>query len=235
MATIGVYDSGIGGLTTAKIILDRFAGNDLYYLADSIHHPFGNTDEATLREIVKSGIKHVRANSDMVVLACNTASSVTDDEDVIKLLPPICDYQNEASETLVMATSRTLKTLRFGSDFKIADTSELATLIETQASLQSVKNSLNMDELIPYLTQRLSPFKGVKRVILGCSHYLYCKKQIAEILGDVIFADGNERLCEELSLYVSHHPERAAKITFDFTSQNEGKKYNRILKLLMNG
>ena len=38
MAVIGIYDSGIGGLTSAKIILERFGGNDVYYLADNLNH-----------------------------------------------------------------------------------------------------------------------------------------------------------------------------------------------------
>lgn len=235
MATIGVYDSGVGGLTTAKIILDKFAGNDLYYLADNCHHPFGNTDEDTLKEVVRNGIKHLRAHSDVVVLACNTASTITDDKDVIKLLPPLDDYKNDESETLLMATARTISSLHVTSGFKVASICELATLVEIQTSLQSVKNNLDMSELAPYLENRIGMFKGVKNVILGCSHYLYIKKQISDILGNVNFADGNGRLCKELSKYVKHDPEKAAKITFDFTSTDESKKYGRILRILMNG
>ncbi len=234
MATIGVYDSGIGGLTTAKIILDKFAGNDLYYLADNYHHPFGNTDEGTLKQVVANGVKHLRAHSDVVVLACNTASSITDDKDVIKLLPPLDEFRNDEKSTLVMATARTISTLHPASGFNIADVRELATLVEIQAGLQCVKNSLDMSELIPYLQSRIAEYKGVKNVILGCSHYLYAKKQLIEILGDVKFADGNAKLCQELSKHVSHNPEKAAKITFDFTLTDESKKYGRILRLLMN-
>lgn len=278
MATIGIYDSGIGGLTTAKILLDRFSGNDIYYLADNAHHPFGNTDLGRLKEIVKDGIKRVRSHSDIAVLACNTASSITDDKNVIRLLPPIDDYSDSASETLIMATSRTLKTLHcydsskntseaasatalshdsdfeissalsysdgssrtmlsnlselpVKNNFQVADTPELATLIEIQASLGCVRGSLTMDELLPYLFDRIGKFSGVKQVILGCSHYLYCKSQISQILGSVSFADGNDRLCKELSALLLPSAKHEAKITFDFTSQNEEKKYKRILSL----
>lgn len=234
MATIGVYDSGIGGLTTAKVILNKFAGNDLYYLSDNAHHPFGNTDEDKLKEIVRAGIRRVRAHSDVVVLACNTASSITDDNDVIRLLPPLKENEEDANDTLVMATARTLHKLDCSRTFKVANTPELATLIEIQASLSGTRHSLSMDELIPYLTERLHQFIGVEQVILGCSHYLFCKRQICEILGNVMFADGNENLCKELSKHVTHQPLYAAKITFDFTSQREDKKYKEILHLLLN-
>lgn len=233
MATIGVYDSGIGGLTTAKIILDKFSGNDLYYLADNLNHPFGNTDEDRLKETVRSGIKRVRNHSDVVVIACNTASSVTDEKDVIKLLPPLEIIKEQPDSSLLMATARTVA--KIGNGYNAADTSELATLVEIQASLNCIKGSLDMSNLTPYLAERLQKFKGVKNVILGCSHYLYCKQQISEVLGDVNFFDGNEGLCNELARDVECRPYKPAKITFEFTSQNDEKKYARILKILMNG
>ena len=234
MAVIGVYDSGIGGLTSAKIILERFGGNDVYYLADNLNHPFGTKSEDDLKDIVFNGIKRVRAHSDITVIACNTASSITDDKDVIKLLPPVEQYSDSATETLLMATVRTLGKMQNLQNYNVSDTAELATLIEVQAGLNYHKNSLDMGELLPYLAPRLHQFKGVKRVILGCSHYLYCKQQITKCLGNVEFADGNENLCSSLAGLVSAKENAISKITFDFTSLNETKKYNAILKLLIN-
>lgn len=233
MAVIGVYDSGIGGLTSVKMILNEFIGNDVYYYADNLHHPFGNTDEEKLKAIVADGIKHVRAHSDIVVLACNTASSITDDDSVLKLLPPLEKYADDAENTLIMATARTLSKLNLTAGYKTADTKELATLIEIQASLNYLKNSLDMSELIPYAAVKLHPFKGVKRVMLGCSHYLYFKPQIQKILGDVEFVDGNESLYEELKKCIVPNNSKPSKITFDFSALNESKKYDKILKILM--
>ena len=234
MAVIGIYDSGIGGLTSAKIILERFGGNDVYYLADNLNHPFVTKDEDALKDIVFEGIKRVRAHSDTVVIACNTASSITEDNDVIKLLPPIEQNAQDADSTLLMATVRTLGKIQNTGGCKVADTAELATLIEVQAGLNYLKNSLDMSELLPYLAPRLHKFKGVKKVILGCSHYLFCKPQITKCLGNVEFCDGNERLCASLAERVQSRPDMPAKITFDFTALNEGKKYNAILKMLLN-
>ena len=233
MAVIGVYDSGIGGLTTVKLILNEFIGNDIYYFADNLHHPFGNTDEHKLKVVVSEGVRHIRAHSDVVVLACNTASSVTDESNVIKLLPPVHKYADDAENTLVMATARTLHKLSLCERYKIADTKELATLIEIQAGLNNIRGSLDMSELLPYLSEKLMPFKGVKRVILGCSHYLYCENEIRKILGDVEFVDGNENLQSELKKVITPNPLVPSKITFGFSSLNESKKYDKILKILM--
>ena len=72
MATIGVYDSGIGGLTTLKILLEKFQGNDFFYLADNAQHPFGTKSEKELDAIVTAGIAKLKNHSDFAVLACNT-------------------------------------------------------------------------------------------------------------------------------------------------------------------
>ena len=234
MAVIGVYDSGIGGLTSVVEILKLYEGNDIYYLADNLNHPFGTKSEEQLKEIVASGIDKVRAHSDVVVAACNTASSISEDNDIIRLLPPVDLYRDEAESTLLMATDRTLGKLHDTDGYKIAETSELATLVEVQTSLNHLKNTLNMNELIPYFEKHINKFKGVKRVLLGCSHYLYCKDQIKFCLGEVEFADGNEHLLNELSNIVTERPDFPSKITFDFTAQNECKKYNNVLRLLMN-
>lgn len=227
MATIGVYDSGIGGLTTLKILLEKFAGNDFYYLADNASHPFGNKDEKQLENIVYDGVCKLKNNSDYVVLACNTASTVYKEKDVFKLLPKI---PHDTTDCLLLATEFTLEHTDTGK-IETADTRDLASMIEVQASINCKKDSLSMNALLPYLACRLFKFKGVKKVILGCSHYPYCKKEISTILGDVDFCDGNDSLVGELEKFVA--PTAAqSNVTFKFTGGNEENKYKKILSLL---
>ena len=76
MATIGVYDSGIGGLTTLKLLTENFGGNDFLYFADNLAHPFGTKNERELENIVNSGVEKLKNKCDLVVLACNTASTI---------------------------------------------------------------------------------------------------------------------------------------------------------------
>ncbi len=271
MATIGVYDSGIGGLTTLKHLIQRFTGNDFYYLADNANLPFGSKSTEELTTVVNAGISKLRKHADIIVLACNTASSLTQDGDVYKLLPPVCGacsdpqckayraqnarsiqretpiYQNLDSDkcdtnrtqdadsaTLLLATPKTIDNLSGKFSCKSAQTKDLATLIEIQASLRHARGDLDMSELMPYLYEKLSPFKGVKNVALGCSHYLYCKPQIRQILGDVTFCDGNNALIRELSKTVSSNSRAISKIDFAFTSTDESRKYENIMKLLVN-
>ena len=122
MRTIGIYDSGIGGLTVLHEILKNFAGNAIYYYADNAHAPFGSLDDNELSRIIADGLAAVQANSDVTVVACNTASTLlnslshgTKFEDktqidvfriskyderprikpIVGILPPIASYSQE--------------------------------------------------------------------------------------------------------------------------------------------
>lgn len=202
MTTIGVYDSGIGGLTTLKILPEKFGESRFYYLSDNANHPFGNKKQSDMEEIVYNGVRKLKCHCDIPVLACNTASTAYNDKNVFLLLPPTDRIPTqERQNTLLMATPNTLKRIP-DADFKRADTEELASLIEIQAAISARNGNLDMQNTLLYLAKKVFPFKGVKNVILGCSHYPYCKKQITKILGDVKYFDGNKELCDQLSQYI---------------------------------
>ena len=106
MATIGVYDSGIGGLTTLKLLTENFGGNDFLYFADNLAHPFGTKNERELENIVNSGVEKLKNKCDLFVLACNTASTIYKQNDAIKLLPQI---PNDTKNCLLLATEFTIE------------------------------------------------------------------------------------------------------------------------------
>lgn len=227
MATIGVYDSGIGGLTTLKLLKEQFDGNDFFYFADNLHHPFGVKSKKELEDIVSSGIKVLKAHSDIQVLACNTSSFCYEQKDVFKLLPPIAKI---SENTLLLATDASLEHIK--NKGKYADVSELATLVEMHVSNALRKGNLDLDSLMPYLKKRIGKFWGVKSVILGCSHYPYVKTQISKILGKVDYLDGNEQLINAMKSQIAPM-KKASNITFAFSGENEQKKYEKTLNLLM--
>ena len=228
MSIIGVYDSGIGGLTTLAVLKKQFKTDDFYYYADNANHPFGSKSNKELQPVISGAISKIKNRCDIVVLACNTASSVYEGTDVIRLLPPL-NFTNP-SETLLMATESTLSNTDT-KDIKTANSGELASLIEIQASINQIKGNLDMSALRTYLKIRLYKFKGVKKVILGCSHYPYCKDEIKRILGDVEFIDGNDNVIKSLAK-TNRDGLGNGKITFDFSGNNEKIKYENILAIL---
>lgn len=75
-APIGVFDSGLGGLTVARAIIDKLPGEDLIYLGDSAHTPYGPRPLAEVRELTMTNLdKLVEMGAKMLVIACNTATA----------------------------------------------------------------------------------------------------------------------------------------------------------------
>ncbi|MFN9250921.1 MAG: glutamate racemase, partial [Brevundimonas sp.] len=74
---IGVFDSGVGGLTVHRELTTRFAACDLVYLADQAHAPYGGRGGEDIVQLTRAGCARLfDAGASVVVLACNTASAI---------------------------------------------------------------------------------------------------------------------------------------------------------------
>src|SRR3569832_777695 len=75
--SIGVFDSGVGGLTVHRHLVNRFPKADFIYLADQAHAPYGVRGGEEIVELTKAGgIRLFEEGANLVVLACNTASAI---------------------------------------------------------------------------------------------------------------------------------------------------------------
>ena len=198
---IGVYDSGIGGLTTLSKLAARLPQCDFRYLADNARMPFGTKSKEEIAAAVYSAIERLKQDCDIVVLGCNTASTAVNPDGVFKLKPRLDGCV--PSETLVLATPLTLAaTQAREKGFLTADTKELAVLTEIQASLCfKSKTAISMKNLNGYFAERLSSATEsgkIKKVILGCSHYVYARDRLAALFPSAEFADGNDALTDEV-------------------------------------
>ncbi len=250
MITIGIYDSGIGGLTTLKLLHKRYSNCRFYYLADNYNHPFGNKSPKDIKAIVNSGVEKLKRLSNIQIIACNTASAIYNGDDVIKLHPPIEDMSDDdKNNSILLCTSHTAKEYAKHGILH-ANTHDLAGFIESQARISARSNTLDMQHVLPYIAKHLFEYKGVKNIILGCSHYPYCKQQISKVLRGVNFIDGNTHLIRELDNYINENEmditirddvldeinynnfDDLCPIKFDFTGMNETKLYKKIYSLV---
>lgn len=94
MSVIGVYDSGIGGLTTLSALRRVLPHLDFCYFADNINSPFGTKTKEEIFRAVNEGVDRLRQMSDLQVIACNTASTVVRPERAF-LLTPVLDTPPE--------------------------------------------------------------------------------------------------------------------------------------------
>ena len=206
---IGVFDSGIGGVTVLKEIIKLLPNEDYIYYSDSKNNPYGDRTQEEIIKICEDIMeKLLKQNCKVIVIACNTASAkaVKYLREKYKNIPIIAiepaykmvhDYSyNEP--TLVMATKGTIESEKFQLLLKKYDNHK--TYILSCIGLAYIIEEGNGKKLKEYLRNNLRDYKGkVKNVVLGCTHYPLIKKDIKEVLGnDIKFFDGAPNLAKHL-------------------------------------
>ncbi|MBP3276364.1 MULTISPECIES: glutamate racemase [Kandleria] len=206
---IGVFDSGVGGISVLKELTRRLPEENFYFIGDSAHAPYGQksikeVQDRTIEMINKLVLRGVKA----VVIACNTATSAAIDLlrnvypeiPIIGVEPALKPAVESHHHVLVMATDNTLKLDKF---HELARTyGSNATIIPCVCNgLADILEAGHLDDDVVdnYLKEKLEVHVGhVDSVVLGCTHYPHVKKNILNILGDIPCYDGGEGTSRQL-------------------------------------
>ena len=185
---IGVFDSGVGGLTCLKALKEDFKNESFYYLGDTLRCPYGTKKKEEIERIVESDIKYLeRRDVKMIIIACNTATAnsyhIKSDIPIIRIIQPTCEIVNKLDgTTAILATNYTINSKAYekfltGKSIGVA-CSEWVDIIEAgETKTQKSKESVE---------RLLKDIKGkVKNVILGCTHFGLLEDEIKDYLGDV--------------------------------------------------
>lgn len=202
---IGVFDSGMGGVSVLRKLCRIMPGEDFIYFGDSINAPYGTKSKDEIRALTEKAFDYLREKGcKAVVIACNTATSAAakhlrekhPDYAIIGLEPALkpAALSMDYPKVLAMATPLTLKEEKFNNlmakfeyeaEFIKLPAPELVKFIES--------GELDSDEEIAYLEEILAPYKDgkVDAVVLGCTHFPFARRTIQRILGeDVLVFDG---------------------------------------------
>lgn len=219
---IGVYDSGIGGLTTLSRLILSFPDCDYLYFADNDLFPFGQKNSELLKKNLLQKIKVIKKETDLIVVGCYTASSLVGDsiKDVYTLKPYI------DKNTLLIATPNTINNVK--PDCMTGNTPDLAGII--QYCYTANKECSAIDD---YLYQTLGCYYGVETVSLGCTHYNFVKDKIQNLLCPKRIVDGNDELIYKLAFAVKPSESRG-KVSFSFSGEEQTAIYAELLKRLIN-
>jgi glutamate racemase len=196
---IGVFDSGVGGLSVAREIRRALPGERLLYVADTAYCPYGDRPLEEVRARALAVGRHLEdAGAKLLVVACNTASGAALEELRATLAIPVVGLEPAVKTAVaktrsgrvgVMATSGTLRSERFarlvsayGDGVRVIAQAcpGLADLIED--------GYLDGDVLTRRLAELTRPLReaGVDTVVLGCTHYAFVSEPIARVLGDAV-------------------------------------------------
>lgn len=202
-APIGIFDSGVGGLTVARAILDQLPGESITYLGDTAHTPYGPRPIAEVRQLslavldrlVESGVK-------MIVIACNSASAAVLHDarekyevglgiPVIEVIQPAVRRAASATRTGkigVIGTKATINSGAYADAFAAAPTMEL-TMAAAPRFVEFVESGTTSGpELIGVARDYLTSIKAanVDTLVLGCTHYPLLTGVISYVMGDAV-------------------------------------------------
>lgn len=218
-APIGIFDSGIGGLTVAKAITQLLPHENIIYFGDTAHLPYGDKSQAMIQsyslKICNLLMEH---KCKVIVIACNSASAaayellkeyVGSRAHIINVVDPAVKYVKEHFPDSVIGLIGTKATVRsgiykskigqqrVGIELKSLATPLLAPMIEEGffnegVSEQIIEGYLKNEEL-----------NGIEALILGCTHYPLIKKQIDKYYnGKVKTIDSSTVVAAELKHYL---------------------------------
>jgi|LSQX01.3.fsa_nt_gb glutamate racemase len=193
---IGIFDSGVGGLTVANAIKQALPGESLIYFGDTAHLPYGDKSaEAIIGYSSKIADFLVGQNAKVVLIACNSASASAyehlkeihgDRVIVMDVIDPVVDFigLKSYSKIGVIGTKRTIESAtyakklnRINPDLDVVSlpTPLLVPMIEEGFIFDDISNAI----LRAYLTT--PKLNGIEALILGCTHYPIIRNQINKI------------------------------------------------------
>ena len=195
---IGMFDSGFGGLTVARALIDLMPQENLVYIGDTGRYPYGNKPADEVRgyakELAWSLVREYGAK--MIVVACNTAASVALDELVDELPVPVIGVIDPGARALVRVTRNnkvgvigTVGTISSGAyvqAIRATGTSVALTSAACPGFVEFVERDQTTGDEVMVLAERLlAPVRdaGVDSLLLGCTHYPYLSRVISDVMG----------------------------------------------------
>lgn len=252
---IGLFDSGLGGLTILKAVARALPEYDYEFYGDTANLPYGDKSEETIYELTKRGMEHLFARDcALIIVACNTASAETlrrlQDEYLVDaypdrrilgvIIPTIEDVSAAGiSRALLIGTRRTIESHKFEKEFaKVAPAPELVS--EATPALVPL---IEMGDHEPALTEVLRVVAGVGEVdglILGCTHYCVLKDALRrELPADIKIFSQDEIIPSKLADYLDKHPEIESKLGREGTRNifltDSSPRYDAVIRELLGG
>jgi glutamate racemase len=196
-APIGIFDSGFGGLTVARSVIDQLPHESIHYLGDTARQPYGPKPIAEVREYALECLDHLYARGvKALVIACNSASAAMlrdarerYDVPVVEVILPATRRAVAASRTGrigVICTRATKESMAYEDAFAAAPHVELTTRACPRFVDFVERGVTGGDELLGIAHDYLDPLTtaGVDTLILGCTHYPLLTGVISYVMGD---------------------------------------------------
>ncbi len=213
---IGVFDSGLGGLSVLKELRKILPNEDYLFYEDGVNVPYGEKSDDELFEITSHIVDVLlKEECKIIVIACNTATTSCmkrlrekyPDTIFVGTVPAIkVAYDHHSHNTIILSTPYTTKSKRVQELIRDYHRDDQNIYLVSGENLASLIEENNAYEISLVLEKILSPYQGkVDSVVLGCTHYSLIKKEISKVLPGVDLLDGCVGISQEVKRQLENH------------------------------
>ena len=223
---IGVFDSGLGGISVWQALHDALPHESLIYLGDGARCPYGSRSREEVQQYTEEAVERLLAEGcKMIVIACNTATAVAiaylrekySDIQFVGLEPAVkpAALSTKTGVIGVLATKRSLEgdhfrraEAKYGSEVKI-----LKAVGEgfVEAVENNEEHSAETAELVRKAVEPLVA-GGADMIVLGCTHYPFLREEIARVAGDgVEIVDSSAAVARRVATLLDEYNIRASE------------------------
>jgi len=244
-SAIGVFDSGVGGVSVLRDMTRLLPRERFIYYGDNLNAPYGVKSEEEIRRLAMR-VADLLMESDIkaLVVACNTATSAAIVQLREKLTIPVVGMEPalkpasqmwHGGQVLVLATPATLRQNKFRHLYELYGENAV---IQPCAGLMEFaeKGELDGEGIQAYLAECLEPYKGtqIDAAVLGCTHYVFLKQAIAKALPGVPLIDGNNGTARRLEYLLAERDllRREGEGSVTFRTSGDENVYIPLMKRL---
>ncbi len=227
---IGVFDSGLGGLTVLNAIREHLPVYDYVYYGDTKNLPYGDKTESEIRTFTRNAVLELfQRGALIVIVACNTASAETlralqeelivneqADRRILGVIIPTVEelVQGSVKNALLIGTKRTVASYKYERELmKCNDRGVVLTSCATPELVPHIESGA-IDEAYRVLQNHLMPRVGeIDTLILGCTHYTLLKDRIREGYPNLRVISQDEIIPGKFREYLMRHPELESRLT----------------------
>jgi len=248
---IGIFDSGVGGLSVLQAIHDQLPWENIVYVADQAHVPYGPRPRDVVSKFAHEIVRFLLGNgAKLIVVACNTASAAALDDlraahpDVPFVgMEPAVKPAAQGTDTGVVGVLATPATFQ-GELYEstVERFAQGVTILQDTCPglVSQIEKGLTRDEKTKNILQKaLAPMldKGVDKVVMGCTHYPFVIPLIEEIVGpDTAVIDPAPAVARQTGRLLTRYDlstEEEKQGNIEFLTTGDAHKLRRLLPRLI--
>jgi len=209
---IGVFDSGIGGLTVLKEIIEILPNEKYIYYADTDNVPYGTKPKEEVKKYINEAVEFlISRNVKAIVIACNTATSIAVKELREKYTIPIIGIEPAVKpavenrgnkKVLIMATPTTIKEEKLKYLLENLNAKEYVDLIAMPKLVEFAENKdFESEDAKEYIQEQLKKYnlEDYSELVLGCTHFPFFKEILLKIFPEgTQIIDGSKGVANRL-------------------------------------